>query len=177
MQSDKMMNVQTGSVPDLDLIDELVFKPCQFHIKNRKPEAESQEYDAHRFNLNEKKIIFRVAKITPTKTGQFVSIWKRNELGITTPFEVKDEFDFLMIVTKTPVQFGLFIFPKKVLHKHRILSDDTKDGKRGIRVYPTWDETTNKQAQKTQLWQTKYFVDLSTENEIDLNRAKDLLTN
>lgn len=170
------MDVHMGTFPDLDLIDELVFKPYGFHLKNRKLEAESQEYFANRFGLNDKKIIFRVAKITPTKTGQFVSIWKRNEKGITAPFDIKDDLDFLMIVTKTPTHFGVFIFPKKVLHEHRILSDETRDGKRGIRVYPNWDETTNKQAHKTQIWQTQYFLDLSDKNEIDLNRAKNLLT-
>lgn len=160
--------------PNLQSINELVFKPCNLNLKNIETEPESQEYAAHRFLLKEKQIIFRVAKITPTKTGQFVSIWKRNEQGITMPFDIKDNLDFLMIVTKTSTHFGVFIFPKNALHEHRILSDETRDGKRGIRVYPSWNEPTNKQAQKTQLWQTKYFIDLSDENQIDMNRAKDL---
>lgn len=161
---------------ELEKINELVFKPCNFNLENIKPESESQEYSAHHFQLNKQHIIFRVAKITPTKTGQFVSIWKRNEQGITAPFDIKDDFDFMMIATKTPTHFGFFIFPKKILHEHRILSDETRDGKRGIRIYPNWDETTNKQAQKTQLWQSQFFLDLSTLEQIDLNRAKDLLT-
>ena len=160
---------------DIKSIDELVFKPCNFSLKNIEPETESQEYSAHCFQLDEKQILFRVAKITPTKTGQFVAIWKRNAEGITAPFEVADEFDFYLIATKTATNFGVFIFPKKILHENKILSDQTRDGKRGIRVYPIWDETTSKQAQKTQIWQTKYFLDLSNPGQIDLNRAKNLL--
>ena len=170
-----MMSFHNTKISEINLLNELVFKSCDLKITNLKPESESQEYSAHRFQLNEQHIIFRIAKITPTKTGQFVSIWKRNEQRITTPFEVKDQLDFLMIVTKTAIQLGVFIFPKKILLEQQIFSDERRDGKRGIRVYPVWDETTNKQAQKTQLWQTEYFLDLSNKNQIDLNRAKDLL--
>lgn len=169
------MTFQKALFPDLELIDELVFKPCHFNLKNIKLESESQEYTAHTFQLNEYKILFRKAKITPTKTGQFVTLWKRNEKGITEPFEITDEFDFYLIATRTPSKFGLFIFSRKILHDIKVLSDATRDGKRGIRVYPIWDETTSKQAQKTQIWQTQYFIDLSDNDQIDLNRAKKLL--
>lgn len=160
---------------ELELIDELVFKPCHFNLKNIKLESESQEYTAHTFQLNEYKILFRKAKITPTKTGQFVTLWKRNEKGITEPFDFTDQFDFYLIANRTPSKFGVFIFPRKILHEHKVLSDATRDGKRGIRVYPIWDETTSKQAQKTQIWQTQYFIDLSDHDQIDLNLAKKLL--
>ncbi len=169
------MTFEKTQFTDLKSIDELVFKPCNFSLKNIEPEIESQEYSAHRFQLEKKQILFRVAKITPTKTGQFVAIWKRNAAGITVPFDVVDEFDFYLIATKTTTNFGVFIFPKKILHENKILSDQTRNGKRGIRVYPSWDETTSKQATKTQIWQTKYFLDLSNPEQIDLNRAKDLL--
>ncbi|UJF29537.1 MepB family protein [Kaistella sp. 97-N-M2] len=170
------MTFQKASFPELELIYELIFKPFDLRLTNIQPEAESQKYTAHRFQLSGKLIIFRVSKITPTKTGQFVSLWKRNAQGSTAPFHLNDEFDYLIIATKTSTHFGAFIFPKKVLLEHRILSHETTDGKRGIRVYPSWDETTNQQAQKTQLWQTRYFLNLSDENQINLDQAKDLLT-
>lgn len=167
--------MEKKALSELELIDELVFKPCHFNLKNIEPESESQEYAAHTFQLNEYKILFRKAKITPTKTGQFVTLWKRNEKGITEPFDITDEFDFYLIATRTPSKFGLFIFLRNILHDNKVLSDATRDGKRGIRVYPIWDETTSKQAQKTQIWQTQYFIDLSDNDQIDLNRAKKLL--
>lgn len=160
---------------ELELIDKLVFKTCGLELSNIETEIESQEYFAHNFQLGGKNVKFRTAKITPTKTGQFVTIWKRNDKGITEPFDIKDDFDFYIIATRNDTEFGLFIFPKAVLYKNRILSDETKAGKRGIRVYPTWNLTKNKQAQKTQLWQTKYFLDLSQDKQIDLKRAKNLL--
>lgn len=161
---------------ELELIDKLVFKPCGLELTNVKPELESQEYFAHDFQLNSQNIKFRTAKITPTKTGQFVTIWKRNEKGITTPFSVSDHFDFYIIATRQQQNFGIFIFPKTVLHENKILSDKIRDGKRGIRVYPSWDLTTNKQAQKTQLWQIKYFLEISQDNKIDLKKGIELLS-
>ena len=161
---------------ELELIDKSVFKICGLELTNVQREAESQEYFAHNFLLNGQNIKFRKAKITPTKIGQFVTIWKRNENGITEPFDISDKFEFYIIATRQNEKFGLFIFSKTVLHENKILSDKTRDGKRGIRVYPTWDLTTNKQAQKTQLWQTKYFLDISPDREIDLEKARNLLS-
>nr|WP_255509225.1 MepB family protein [Flavobacterium sp. J27] len=124
------------------------------------------DYGACTFELNDKKIQHRVAKITPTKVGQFVTIWKRNQQGITEPYHVTDALDFIFITTIENEKIGQFIFPKSVLAENAIISSDQKEGKRGIRVYPPWGEVTSKQALKTQSWQTKYFVTIR-ENKID----------
>lgn len=44
-------------------------------------EAEGSEYEACRLGLNGYNIVFRVAKTTPTKIGQFVTVWKRLHTG------------------------------------------------------------------------------------------------
>jgi hypothetical protein len=44
-------------------------------------ERESLEYAACSFKLNSMSVKFRVAKITPTKIGQFVTLWKRVSKG------------------------------------------------------------------------------------------------
>jgi hypothetical protein len=163
------------SYSELELIDQSVFQPCGLALTNVEAESESQEYFAHSFQLEGHNIKFRTAKITPTKTGQFVAIWKRNEKGITAPFDTSDDFGFFIIATRKDFQFGIFIFPKTILHEHGILSDKAKGGTRGIRVYPPWDLTTNKQAQKTQHWQTNYFLEISKGQQIDPERAKKLL--
>ena len=62
------------------------------NLINLKWNLESAEYGACSFKLNGKTIQFRVSKITPTKTGQFVTIWKRNKEGITEPFDNADNF-------------------------------------------------------------------------------------
>lgn len=138
-------------------------------------EKESQEYFAHIFELNKQKVKFRMAKITPTKTGQFVTLWKRNENGITEPHNSNDEFEFYLIATRQAERFGVFIFDKTVLCENRILTSNKEEGKRGIRVYPNWCITENKQAIKTQIWQTKYFVEIANGIETDLNKVKKLL--
>ena len=54
----------------------LVYDKCGLDLGELTIEDESQEYGACTFRLNDLKIKFRISKITPTKTGQFVTIWK-----------------------------------------------------------------------------------------------------
>ncbi len=153
----------------IKLLQELVYNKCGFVLKNLKLHPESVEYSACTFELNGLKIEHRISKITPTKTGQFVTIWKRNKNGITEPFDVLDDFDFVIITSKSSDNFGQFIFSKSVLANKGIISQNGKEGKRGIRVYPSWDTVTNKQAEKTQSWQTKYFFEIKNDNRTDLD--------
>ena len=169
------MKNTTQTFPEIDLINKHVFKVCGTEITNLETESESQEYFAHNLQLNNKKVKFRMAKITPTKTGQFVTIWKRNINGITEPHNIDDKFEFYIIATKEDSKFGVFIFNQAILSENKILSNQKTEGKRGIRVYQTWSVTTNKQAIKTQIWQTKYFIEIPSDNQIDIKKAKQLL--
>ena len=63
-----------------------------------------------------------------------------------------------------------------MLADNGIITQNGKEGKRGIRVYPPWDIVTNKQAMKTQNWQTKYFLTIKNDNKTDLDLATKLLT-
>lgn len=153
--------IRKMNITEIEILNEILFKPQGKGISNIVAELESKEYLAHTFLLEEEKVIFRKAKITPTKTGQFVTIWKRNSEGITAPFDISDNFEFFIIFVRKEELTGVFIFPKSVLHQERIVSDENKDGKRGIRVYPSWDEVKSKQAIKTKEWQKAFFTDLS----------------
>ncbi|MBK7233781.1 MAG: MepB family protein [Saprospiraceae bacterium] len=161
---------------DLKVVKELVYDKCGFDLTNLKQNLESVEYGACSFELNGKAIQHRVSKTTPTKTGQFVTIWKRNKDGITEPFDISDNIDFIIITSKSGTNFGQFIFPKSALADNGIITRNGKIGKRGIRVYPPWDITTNKQAEKSQYWQTKYFLTIKNDNSTDLNLTKKLFT-
>jgi hypothetical protein len=156
---------------------ELMYDKCGFNLTELNEEVESQEYGACSFKLNERSIKFRVSKITPTKTGQFVTIWKRNKNGITESFNFSDEIDFVIIVVRSGDNFGQFIFPKSVLADKGIITRDNKEGKRGIRVYPPWDVVANKQAEKTQKWQVEYFFKIAIDNPTKLNQAFVLMIN
>jgi hypothetical protein len=155
--------------------DELVFQPLGLKLSDIEEDIESKDYSGCSFTLNELNIKFRTAKITPTKTGQFVTIWKRNEKGETAPFDSNDPFDFYLISASTNHNRGIFIFPKHILTEKGILSHGKKMGKRGIRVYPGWDITESKQAIATQKWQTVYFINLSQAKEAYLQKAGALL--
>lgn len=154
-----------------------IYETCGLICSNEQEASESTEYAAATFQLNGKKIIFRLAKITPAKNGQFVAIWKRNNNRITAPFELTDRFDFIIIATRKYGQVGQFIFSKSTLLKQGIISGDSKHGKRGIRVYPPWDKAESKQAHKTQEWQLNYFVDFSYDIDIAIKRFKEFLQN
>lgn len=127
------------------------------NVTNICPEVESAEYCAHNFDLDGKKIHFRVAKITPTKTGQFVTFWKRVEAGPIQPFDASDSFSALMVVTNDALHQGYFMFPKSALIAQDIVSENNGGGKRAFRVYPPWVKIESHQARKTQNWQLKYF--------------------
>ncbi|MGL4596595.1 MAG: MepB family protein [Bacteroidia bacterium] len=160
--------------PDLKMVIALVYDKCGFDLTNLAIDAESAAYGACSFLLNGKNIQHRVSKITPTKTGQFVTVWKRNKAGVTAPFDELDNIDFIVITSKTGAAFGQFIFPKSVLVDKGIITANGKEGKRGIRVYPPWDMATSKQAEKTQSWQTRYFLTIKNDALTDLELAKKL---
>lgn len=156
---------------DLKTIKDLVYDKSGIALTNLKLNTECVEYGACSFEINGRKVEHRVSKITPTKPGQFVTIWKRNKNGITAPFDISDNIDFLIVTSKSQDNIGQFIFPKSILVDKGIFSQDGKIGKRGIRVYPSWDTTINKQAAKTQNWQTKYFIQIMSANAVDLDFA------
>lgn len=159
---------------ELKTLKELVYDKCGFVLTRLKINKESAAYGACSFELDGRKIEHRISKITPTKTGQFVTVWKRNENGVTEPFDSSDDIDFLVITSKNGDKMGQFIFPKSVLTDKGIVSRNGKGGKRGIRVYPLWDITTNLQAEKTKNWQIKYFLPIEVNNSADLDLARTL---
>lgn len=157
---------------DLLATKKFLYNPCKWKCSRPIREAESIEYGACAFEVNNFSIRFRVAKITPTKTGQFVALWKRIENGPTQPYDASDPVDFFIISTRKDHHFGQFIFPKSVLCEQGVFSTEGKGGKRGIRVYSPWDTTFNRQAKKTQEWQIKYFLEIPSNKPIDCLRAE-----
>lgn len=158
----------------LQAIKELIYDAYNLVITQMTINPESKEYAASSFLLNGKKIIYRQAKITPTKSGQFVTIWKRNPAGITEPFTSEDAFDFFIITVKDKELLGQFIFPKKVLSDKEVITHENKSGKRGMRVYAPWDTATSKQALQTQKWQRDFFYVLQPENKSEMARITKL---
>ena len=168
-----MVNKNGTTLPsDLPLAKEHVYDSCTFDFRNLQKEKESAEYEAYSFQLNNKSILFRTAKITPTKIGQFVTLWKRIDKEPIQPFYFTDAIDLIVISVRKENRVGQFVFPKSVLCEKGIISTSNKEGKRAIRVYPPWDKAINKQAQKTQQWQLDYFLEIPVDKPIDRERAK-----
>lgn len=122
-------------------------------------EAESAEYGACRFALEGHSIVFRVAKITPTKTGQFVTLWKRPAPGSDiAPLDAADAVHFVVIAVFDGTQRGQFIFSRDLLIERGVMSRDGEGGKRALRVYPPWSTPTAKDAIRTRQWQLRCFL-------------------
>ncbi|WP_072032543.1 MULTISPECIES: MepB family protein [Xenorhabdus] len=51
-------------------------------------------------------------------------------------------------------------FYSDILTRQGIFFTGNKEGKRAIRVYPSWVYPFSKQAIKTQKWQSSYFINL-----------------
>ncbi len=138
-------------------------------------DQECEEYSGFNFQINQLNLKFRKAKITPKKVGQFVTMWRRNFEKQTEPFNETDNFDFYIIVVEQEERFGFFIFPKNVLIERQILTSNQKEGKRGFRVYPNWTKTENKQAEKTQNWQINYFINLTNNEQKNIEKFKAII--
>ena len=159
---------------DLAFIKESLYDPVGVTYSRISIDTESKAYSGVTFYVAGLWVVFRVAGITPKKSGQFVTLWQRNNRGITQPYDANDAIDFLIICTRKGPCFGVFIFPKSVLLQQGILSHYHEGGKRAIRVYPPWDTLTSKQAQATQKWQVAHFLTMSDPTAIDLELFKSL---
>ncbi len=168
------MKVLNAVHPDLILAQKFAYEPMGLSYKKLVIEKESQKYGACEFSLYNHIIKFRVAKITPTKIGQFVTFWKRIGSRPILPYDVDDLFDFLIISVRTNNRLGQFIFPKSLLFKHGIISKNGNGGKRAIRVYLPWDVPTSSQARKSQTWQNDYFFEIPSKISA-FDRLKGLL--
>lgn len=168
------MTPSNAAPADLLAAQAVAYAPCGLAMSSLQLEAESADYGACVFELNGLRVCFRVAKTTPTKTGQFVTLWKRVNNGPIQPFDRADPLDTFVVSSRSGAHFGQFVFPKAVLAERGVLAINGQGGKRAMRVYPPWALTTSRQAQATQAWQTAYFVDLSPAQAADLQRVNAL---
>jgi hypothetical protein len=175
MISSKKEEVTNGN-SGLMIVKAKVFDKCGLEMTELK-EKESKEYSAYTFSLNGLSVLYREAKTTPTKAGQFVTLWKRNKNKIIEPFESTDKIDLVIINTHKEDNAGQFIFTKQALLNNKVFTHESKEGKRAIRVYPPWEKELNKQAQKTQQWQLEYFLETSDNKPLEIARALKLILN
>lgn len=160
-------------ISDFEMFEDRIYKVCGLRCSMLMSEPESSEYEAHTFRIGKKSVRYRLAKVTPAKIGQFVTLWKRVGNSAIQPFESTDDLDLFVVTVKFRNRIGQFVFPKEVLIHQGILSVNGVGGKRALRIYPPWDKVESKQAIKTQSWQLKYFYEIS--ENLDIKKLASVL--
>ncbi len=163
-----------SSLDNFNILSKQVFEVCGLKCSQLEQEAESSDYQAYSVRVNDKSVRYRHAKITPTKVGQFVTIWKRVGKNPIQPYDSSDDIDLFIVTVKNEDHYGCFVFPKSTLVKYGVFSVNGKGGKRAIRVYPPWDIVESKLAEKTQSWQSAYFAEIPSDKVIDIQKFKSL---
>lgn len=123
-------------------------------------EEQNSEYEGMVIQLasNNKIVRSRLAKKTPKKEGYFVAFWKKDNLNINQPFsDLGTPEEIVILIDDVDKQKGVFLIPKEVAIKNKILSNKNQKGKMAMRFYPSWCKNLNSTAQKTQSWQLDYF--------------------
>ncbi|MEU4562739.1 MepB family protein [Actinoplanes sp. NPDC023936] len=159
---------------DLRAAKTLVYDPSGLICSRPLPERESADYCAHSFLVNGLSVRFRTGKTTPTKVGQFVTLWVRSESGPIRPLDAADAVDLVVISTRDTRHPGQFVFPLEALCERGIVSSNHSGGKRGFRVYPPGVTATSRQAIHTQAWQLGYFLPVNDGMPLDITRAREL---
>lgn len=124
------------------------------------PEEQNSDYQSCCAKLEGTWWRVRTARITPTKPGAFVAIWRRSPGGSTEPFSTDDDCAGLLVFVSNEDSFGVFRFPTTALDELGIYSSQRSAGKRGFRLYPPWSTSLNPQATRTQGKQVAFFEDL-----------------
>lgn len=124
-------------------------------------EEQSGDYESGRVVIGGELWRIRTARVTPTKPGAFVAVWRRAQDGGTEPFDGADECAGLLVLVEDGELAGIFRFTRADLVRLGITSSPTAPGKRGFRVYPSWCDGLNAQAARTQRTQAAAFTDLS----------------
>ena len=176
------------------------FAPSGYKLPNADeliPHNQNAQYHGYAFTLNQKRIIYRKAKITPDRPGAFLALWKRPaDLSNSKPIPFANEFDYLLVAVSSDglttinnqvanIQKGFFLFPVELLVKKGIVTGRNHKGKTAFRVFPPWSESRalkgtgafSNSAKVTQRWQCDYFLQQDQNKLIDLSKLNKILAN
>lgn len=120
-------------------------------------EEQNSDYESGTVALGAKIWRIRTARITPKKPGAFVAVWCRDEWGETRPFDSSESLAGLLILVREGPHFGVFRFSADTLEHMGVTRSKRYPGKRGFRVYPSWNTHLNRHAQKAQRDQASAF--------------------
>lgn len=126
------------------------------------PRAEEQnsEYESGTVSIGSQLWRVRTGRVTPKKPGAFVAVWTRDAAGATRPFDSGEALGGLLVFVREAERFGVFRFPASHLECLGVTRSSAHPGKRGLRVYPSWCESLNAQAARSQKAQAAAFTSL-----------------
>ncbi|MFQ3202170.1 MAG: hypothetical protein ACI87I_000466 [Pseudoalteromonas tetraodonis] len=176
------------------------FAPSGYKLPNADeliPHNQNAQYHGYAFTLNQKRIIYRKAKVTPDRPGAFLALWKRPaDLSNFKPIPLANEFDYLLVAVSSDglttsnnqvanTQSGFFLFPVELLVKKGIVTGRNQKGKTAFRVFPPWSESRalkgtgafSNSAKVTQRWQCDYFLNQNQHGLVDLIKLNNILAN
>ncbi len=130
-------------------------------------------HGAHRLTLDDQRVVFRITKTTPTKIGQFVTLWKRPKPdefpsaagNKPAALHTDDRIGFVVVHVHDDSHSGQSIFNRSILVDKGTMATGSKKGKTAFRIYPPWTKPVADEAIKSQRWQNVYFV-ADNENEV-----------
>lgn len=125
------------------------------------PEEQNSDYESGLVSIEGERWRLRTGRVTPTKPGAFVAVWRRSEQGSTEPFPAADSTAGLLVFVVDRERRGVFRFTNERLSVLGITRSDKHPGKRGFRVYPAWCSGLNPQASRSQTAQAPAFTHLS----------------
>lgn len=125
------------------------------------PEQQGSNYEAGVALIDGQLWRVRTARITPTKPGAFVAVWRRAESGDTEPFPETDTVMGLLVFVDDGPMSGVFRFSQAHLARLGVTSGPVRAGKRGFRVYPEWCAGLNPTAMKAQADQASAWTSLA----------------
>ena len=176
------------------------FAPSGYKLPNADeliPHNQNAQYHGYAFTLNQKRIIYRKAKVTPDRHGAFLALWKRPaDLSNSKPIPFANEFDYLLVAVSSDglttinnqvanIQKGFFLFPVELLVKKGIVTGRNHKGKTAFRVFPPWSESRalkgtgefSNSAKVTQRWQCDYFLNQNQHGLVDIIKLNNILAN
>jgi hypothetical protein len=159
--------------PDIGLVSDAI-SGAEGGFSSLAVETDNADYGAVLCRFRQLSVRFRVGKVTPTKVGLFVTVWRRSRHGSTEAFPAEESIDVLVISAREGSRFGIFVFPTSALVEHGIASVGGAGGKRGFRLYPPWSAALNPQATRSQSWQCRYFLEIGDGSDVDANRVRHL---
>ncbi|MEI5994703.1 MepB family protein [Candidatus Enterococcus mansonii] len=151
----------------ISYLTKIIQKISQHPLENLKLEEQNKAYEGATFSVGNHTFRSRKAKITPKKAGYFVVFWEKDEENKNRAYDVSSAPDKLIVTIFDQEKVGQFIFPKHILLKNNVLSNEMGQGKMALRVYPTWVTGLNKHGTVIQQWQIPFFIDLTSNWELE----------